>query len=148
MAETKTDPGAAACSIREEPCLAQAAIEIGQYLSGTRRDFTVRLDPRGTPFQITVWQELFRILYGKTCSYSDIATRIDNPKAARAVGTANGKNPLSLIVSCHRVVAAHAGLGDYAGGIDRKGTLLQLERDGTFSGALRNAPAKEQQKSE
>src|SRR5438445_11189765 len=90
--------------------------------------FEVTLDIVGTPFQMQVWEQLRKIPYGVTYSYSDIASKIKNPKAVRAVGTANGRNPLSLIVPCHRVIAADGKLGGYAGGLSIKTQLLELEQ--------------------
>lgn len=107
--------------------LFQAAEQIEDYLNGTRKVFDLPLDFAGTPFQREVWEQLQMIPYGQTISYKELAKRINRPKAFRAVGTANGRNPLSLIVPCHRVIASDESLGGYAGGLDRKAFLLQLE---------------------
>lgn len=108
--------------------LEQAAREITEYFMGERTEFEVPLVVQGTPFQLRVWDELKRIPYGSTLSYSDIAARVENPKAVRAVGSANGRNPLCIIVPCHRVIAADGTLGGYAAGLKIKSQLLQLEQ--------------------
>lgn len=107
--------------------LTQAEKELQQYFSGQRQKFDVPLDIQGTEFQKKVWQQLSQIPYGKTFSYSDIASRIKKPKAMRAVGSANGKNPIWIIIPCHRVIAANGTLGGYAGGLPMKKKLLELE---------------------
>ncbi len=104
-----------------------AAEQVQAYLNGERKDFDLPLSMQGTAFQREVWSELRRIPYGQTISYSELANRVKRPKACRAVGSANGKNPLSLIIPCHRVIAANASLGGYSGGLDRKRWLLHLE---------------------
>jgi methylated-DNA-[protein]-cysteine S-methyltransferase len=107
--------------------LKQAVRELGEYLEGKRKTFDVRLDAHGTPFQLKVWKELARIPYGKTCSYADIAARVKKPTAVRAVGAANGRNPLSIIVPCHRVISSSGALTGYSGGLGVKSRLLELE---------------------
>lgn len=107
--------------------LKQTQNELSQYFQGKRKEFTVPLDVVGTEFQESVWQQLQKIPYGKTVSYTDIARKIKKDKAVRAVGTANGKNPICIIVPCHRVIAASGGLGGYSGGLERKEALLRLE---------------------
>jgi methylated-DNA-[protein]-cysteine S-methyltransferase len=97
------------------------------YLAGELREFSIAVAPQGTPFQQQVWQALQTIPYGETASYSDIATRIGRPKAVRAVGAANGANPVSLIIPCHRVIGSNGTLTGYAGGIETKARLLALE---------------------
>jgi methylated-DNA-[protein]-cysteine S-methyltransferase len=109
--------------------LAQAVRELSEYFSGKRKTFDLPLDVEGTSFQKSVWNELSKIPYGKTYSYQDVAMRIRNAKACRAVGTANGRNPLSIIVPCHRVIAADGTLGGYGGGLDIKMKLLELEQE-------------------
>lgn len=104
--------------------------QLEQYLKGQRKIFDLPLDIIGTEFQKHVWRELSKIPYGKTLSYSDIARKIKNDKAVRAVGTANGRNPISLIIPCHRVIAADGTLGGYAGGLEIKKKLLGLEQQG------------------
>jgi len=102
--------------------------EVSAYFTGVRTDFAaLTLDPQGTPFQLRVWQELRRIPWGQTISYGELARRVGNPKASRAVGQANAVNPLPLIVPCHRVIAADGSLGGYSSGLDRKRWLLHHE---------------------
>jgi methylated-DNA-[protein]-cysteine S-methyltransferase len=107
--------------------LDRAERELAAYFAGRLRKFTVPLAPAGTPFQKSVWKELRRIPYGRTSSYKEIARRVKNPKAVRAVGTANGANPLCVIVPCHRVIAADGSIGGYSGGLRIKTALLKLE---------------------
>lgn len=101
--------------------------QLHEYFSGERRDFDLSLDLKGTAFQKQVWEELLRIPFGETASYKQIAERIGNPKATRAVGAANGKNPICIIVPCHRVIAADGSLGGYSGGLPFKRGLLAIE---------------------
>ena len=101
--------------------------QLKEYFSGNRTRFTIRSTPQGTPFQLEVWEALKRIPYGKTVSYGDIARAIRRPKAARAVGAANGQNPLSIIVPCHRVIGSTGKLVGYGGGLNIKEKLLALE---------------------
>lgn len=110
-----------------ENILDQTQVQISEYLEGTRKTFSVTLDVEGTEFQKRVWAELAKIPYGKTLSYKDIATALNDANACRAVGTANGRNPVSIIVPCHRVIAASGKLAGYAGGIDVKKMLLEIE---------------------
>jgi methylated-DNA-[protein]-cysteine S-methyltransferase len=108
--------------------LQSAADQLAQYFAGKRQDFDLPLDlSTGTPFQQNVWLALLSIPRGQTCSYKDVSLRIGNPVAMRAVGGAVGRNPLSIIVPCHRVLGAHGALTGYAGGLARKTALLQLE---------------------
>lgn len=107
--------------------LNQTKKELEEYFSGTRQKFEIPLDVEGSEFQKKVWNQLRKIPYGKTCAYKDIATKLSDPNASRAVGTANGKNPLWIIVPCHRVITASGSLGGYAGGLEMKMKLLQLE---------------------
>ena len=102
--------------------------QLEEYFDGKRTRFDVELDATGTAFQQRVWDALCTIDYGETVSYVDIARRIGQPTASRAVGTANGRNPISIIVPCHRVIAASGGLGGYGWGLTRKQWLLDLER--------------------
>ena len=101
--------------------------QLREYLAGARRDFTVALAPRGTEWQRRVWEELARIPYGTTISYRELATRVGNPSACRAVARANATNPIPIIVPCHRVIGADGSLTGYGGGIERKRFLLELE---------------------
>jgi O-6-methylguanine DNA methyltransferase len=105
-----------------------AAKQIVEFLEGKRRAFELELDPRGTAFQCAVWRALCEIPYGETISYAELARRVGRPRAVRAVGAANGANPLSLVVPCHRVVNAGGKLGGYGGGLELKARLLALER--------------------
>ena len=107
--------------------LATTRKQLAEYFSGRRTSFTVPLDLRGTEFQIESWKALEQIPYGKTISYGEQAQSIGNPKACRAVGSANGKNPIPIIVPCHRVVSADGSLGGYALGLKMKKQLLNLE---------------------
>jgi methylated-DNA-[protein]-cysteine S-methyltransferase len=106
----------------------QAAAELREYLAGKRHAFDIRLAPQGTPFQRRVWRILRRIPYGETLSYGDVARRLDQPGAARAVGAAARANPIAVIIPCHRVVGSDGRLTGYAGGLRRKAGLLALER--------------------
>lgn len=107
--------------------LQSAATQLNDYFAGRRKKFNLAFDVQGTDFQKKVWAELSRIPYGEVCSYSEIAKKIKNPKAVRAVGSANGKNPLCIVVPCHRVIAADGTLGGYSGGLKVKMQLLQVE---------------------
>jgi len=110
------------------PHLAKARTQLEEYFEGKRRTFNVPLAPEGTAFQQEVWMALRGIPYGQTLSYSEIAEQIGNPKAVRAVGAANGNNPLSIFVPCHRVIGTNGKLTGYAGGLGNKSTLLAIER--------------------
>ena len=112
------------------PVLADAARQLREYFGGRRRGFDLPLDPSGTPFQQAVWRALRTIPYGQTRSYAQIARQIGRPSAARAVGAANGRNPVSIVVPCHRVIGAGGKLTGFAGGLKIKAQLLALE-DGT-----------------
>ncbi|MFT6310024.1 MAG: methylated-DNA-[protein]-cysteine S-methyltransferase [Porticoccus sp.] len=101
--------------------------QLTEYFSGTRRQFDLTLTNTGTAFQTAVWRQLMAVPFGTTASYQDIANNISNSKAVRAVGAANGKNPIFIIVPCHRVIGANGLLTGYAGGIDRKLWLLKHE---------------------
>jgi methylated-DNA-[protein]-cysteine S-methyltransferase len=102
--------------------------QLDEYFAGQRREFDVPLAPDGTDFQRAVWHALTSIPYGTTCSYQDIAVRIDQPRALRAVGAANGANPIPIIIPCHRVIGADGSLTGFGGGLDSKRWLLDLER--------------------
>lgn len=101
--------------------------QIKEYLQGERTNFTLPLHQTGTPFQRRVWSELTRIPYGKTATYQDIAERVGCPKGARAVGLANSKNPIAVVVPCHRVIGKDGSLTGYAGGLSLKQKLLEVE---------------------
>ena len=111
----------------EEICK-QTKEELKQYFEGRLKQFTVQLSPEGTDFQKSVWKELCKIPYGKTLSYKQIAENLNNPKSCRAVGNANGKNPIPIITPCHRVICTGGKLGGFSAGLDRKRFLLSLEQ--------------------
>jgi methylated-DNA-[protein]-cysteine S-methyltransferase len=118
---------AAGCDGRAADVLAEARRQLDAYFNGELTTFTLALAPVGTPFQQRVWTALRDIAFGATVSYGDIARRIDAPDAVRAVGAANGRNPLSIIVPCHRVIGSRGALTGFGGGIERKRWLLQHE---------------------
>jgi len=105
----------------------EAVRQLDAYFAGELTDFDLPLDPRGTPFQMRVWRALEEIPYGVTKSYGEIAAHIGQPTAMRAVGLANGRNPLAIVIPCHRVIGAGGSLTGYGGGLDRKRWLLDLE---------------------
>lgn len=107
--------------------LRQAVCQLEGFFTGARSQFDVPLDLQGTPFQQDVWQQLLRIPHGATVSYGEHARAVGRPKAARAVGAAIGRNPVSIIVPCHRVIGSNGSLTDYAGGLERKRMLLEFE---------------------
>jgi methylated-DNA-[protein]-cysteine S-methyltransferase len=111
----------------DHPVLVEAERQLTEYFRGDRKTFALELDFRGADFQKRVWQELLTIPYGETRSYGDIAKKLGNPKACRAVGAANGKNPISIIAPCHRVVGSNGKLTGFAGGLKAKAYLLKLE---------------------
>lgn len=115
--------------VRDDSAFRLAVAQLGAYFAGELTDFDLPLAPRGTPFQLRVWRALRDIPYGRTESYGQLATRIGNPKACRAVGLANGRNPISVIVPCHRVIGSGGDLTGYGGGLERKRQLLALEAD-------------------
>lgn len=127
VVDTGPPPSAAAAVL--DRTLAQLA----EWFAGERMAFDLPLAPAGTAFQRTVWQVLLGIPYGATASYADIARRIGRPTAVRAVGAANGRNPIAIIVPCHRVIGADGTLTGYAGGLERKGALLALEARQAFA---------------
>ena len=102
--------------------------QLTEYFSGKRKVFGIKVNPAGTPFQKSVWNELLKIPYGETVSYGEIAERIGNPKSVRAVGLANGSNPISIIIPCHRVIGKNGSLVGYGGGLQNKRFLLELEQ--------------------
>lgn len=107
--------------------LDQPSRQLDEYFSGRRQRFELRLNPQGTPFQQSVWRALQEIPFGRIDSYSALAQRIDRPKAVRAVGAANGANPICIIIPCHRVIGRDGSLTGFAGGLPRKQLLLELE---------------------
>ncbi|MGB6134543.1 MAG: methylated-DNA--[protein]-cysteine S-methyltransferase [Acidobacteriaceae bacterium] len=110
------------------PVLVQTERQLAEYFAGKRRSFTVPLDLRGTPFQRDVWESLLAIPFGETRRYGELARQLGKPQAARAVGAATGKNPVSIVVPCHRVIGAGGELTGFAGGLDAKRSLLVLEQ--------------------
>lgn len=109
------------------PPLEEAIAQLKEYFAGERREFTVKLNPAGTDFQKKVWDALCEIPFGQTCTYGEIADKIGCPKGSRAVGLANNKNPIAVIIPCHRVIGANGKLTGYAGGLETKEALLKLE---------------------
>jgi methylated-DNA-[protein]-cysteine S-methyltransferase len=116
---------------RDDAALSEVVGQLEEYFAGRRRAFDLTLAPSGTPFQSRVWKAIAAIPYGKTVSYGTVASRIKQPTAARAVGMATGRNPIAIIVPCHRVVGADGSLTGFGGGLDRKTLLLDLERAAT-----------------
>jgi methylated-DNA-[protein]-cysteine S-methyltransferase len=111
----------------DHPVLARTAAQLAEYFAGERRAFDLPLDFRGTDFQKSVWAQLLTIPFGETRSYGELARALGNPTANRAVGAANGRNPISIIAPCHRVVGASGSLTGFAGGLETKAFLLKLE---------------------
>ena len=112
----------------EDKSIIKTVKQLKEYFAGKRKEFDIDLSFEGTVFQNRVWKALSEIPFGKTVAYKDIAQKIKNPKAVRAVGTANGKNPFCIIVPCHRVIAADGSIGGYGGGIPAKRKLLEIEQ--------------------
>src|ERR1017187_1342677 len=120
------------------PVLRQAAKQLQEYFTGTRDNFSVPLRIAGTDFQEKIWREIAIIPYGETISYSDLAKRAGEPEAIRAAGTNTGRNPVAIIIPCHRVVGKNGGMGGFAGGLERKRLLLKLENSTTKPVKKRN----------
>ena len=123
----------------------EASTQLGEYFDGKRREFDLLLAPHGTPFQLEVLRALIRIPYGQTCTYKDIAMSIGRDKAVRAVGAANGRNPLPIVIPCHRVIGANGSLTGFGGGLATKKFLLDLESglhqgEGLFTKAAQGCP--------
>ena len=118
----------AASWVLDEEGFSDVICQLAEYFAGTRSEFELKLAPDGTPFQLAVLDALQQIPYGETCSYQDIAARIGKPKAVRAVGAANGRNPLPIIIPCHRVIGSNGSLTGFGGGLPTKRFLLDLER--------------------
>jgi methylated-DNA-[protein]-cysteine S-methyltransferase len=112
----------------QHPILLQTERQLGEYFAGQRKDFSVPLDMRGTRFQKNVWEALLAIPFGETRSYGQLAKQLGNAGASRAVGAANGRNPISIIVPCHRVIGSTGKLTGFGGGLDVKAQLLELEK--------------------
>jgi methylated-DNA-[protein]-cysteine S-methyltransferase len=115
-------------AVRDSGPLREARRQLEEYFAGERREFSIPLHAEGTEFQRSVWQALRGIPYGVTVSYGELAQRIGKPRAVRAVGLANGRNPISILVPCHRVIGANGSLTGYGGGLERKRFLLDLEK--------------------
>lgn len=113
--------------IKETELLKKASQQLMDYFEGKRKIFELPLSPKGTDFQQSVWKALLEIPFGETRSYGNIASRIGNPKASRAVGMANNRNPIAIFIPCHRVIGANGGLVGYGGGLDIKKYLLSIE---------------------
>src|ERR1700722_16805475 len=111
----------------QHPILLQTEVELKEYFAGKRTEFTVPLDMRGTPFQRRVWEALLGIPFGETRTYGQLAAQLGNPRTTRAVGAANGRNPVAIIAPCHRVIGFSGKLTGFAGGLDAKAHLLNLE---------------------
>jgi methylated-DNA-[protein]-cysteine S-methyltransferase len=129
-------PSPDALGSREDAGFEDARGQLEEYFAGRRQSFDLPLAPRGEPFQRRVWALLEQIPYGETRSYGQLARELGDPALAQAVGAANGRNPLSVIVPCHRVVGADGSLTGYAGGLERKRLLLDLEESAAGAGRL------------
>ncbi|WP_210571919.1 methylated-DNA--[protein]-cysteine S-methyltransferase [Streptomyces sp. GESEQ-4] len=127
MTEQRHRPPEESFGPREDTLFSEAEDQLEAYFAGELKEFTLELRLDGTPFQRTVWDQLRKIPYGETRSYGDLADALGNPGASRAVGLANGKNPIGIIVPCHRVVGAGGSLTGYGGGLERKRRLLEFE---------------------
>jgi methylated-DNA-[protein]-cysteine S-methyltransferase len=127
MADRRGGPAGTSDWRRADEPFAAAREQLAEYFAGERRDFDLPLAPEGTPFQQRVWSALRDIPYGETRSYGELAEQIGRPGAARAVGLANGRNPISIVVPCHRVIGSDGSLTGYGGGVERKRQLLELE---------------------
>jgi methylated-DNA-[protein]-cysteine S-methyltransferase len=128
-ADEKTERVRLPASKRQDrhPQLIKAERQLNDYFGGRRKRFSVKLDLRGTPFQRKVWRALLKIPFGETRTYGEIARQLGHPNAARAVGAANGKNPISIVAPCHRLVGSDGKLHGFAGGLKAKADLLKLE---------------------
>jgi len=124
------------------PLFRDVAAQLREYFGGTRRHFDVPLAPSGTPFQRIVWREIAKVPFGETITYAELARRCGRPDAVRAAGAATGRNPITVIIPCHRIMGSGGALTGYAGGLDRKRTLLALEGSETvFRGDATRAEA-------
>ncbi|GHJ99573.1 methylated-DNA--[protein]-cysteine S-methyltransferase [Streptomyces sp. NPDC003753] len=128
MTDQRHRPSEETFGERGEGAFAEAEEQLEAYFAGDLKEFTLELRLNGTPFQRGVWEQLRRIPYGETRSYGQLADALGKPGASRAVGLANGRNPIGIIVPCHRVIGASGGLTGYGGGLDRKRRLLEFER--------------------
>jgi methylated-DNA-[protein]-cysteine S-methyltransferase len=127
MTDHRHRPALPPGAVRHDAAFAEARRQLAEYLSGERTEFDLPLRMEGTEFQQEVWRGLLAIPYGETVSYSELAQRIGRPGASRAVGLANGRNPISIVVPCHRVIGSSGALTGYGGGMERKRYLLDLE---------------------
>lgn len=130
-ADSQKDTESGRC---ESPLLRQAALELEEYFEGQRQSFDLPLAPVGTPFQQKVWKALREIPYGETASYGQIAAKVGSPRGARAVGMACNRNPILILIPCHRVIGADGSLTGFGGGLDMKEKLLGLERQSKTQG--------------
>ena len=137
MEEHAHAPELSASDGRADPVLREARAQLAAWFAGARTAFDLPLRPRGTPFQLAVWQALREIPFGETSTYAAVAARLGRPRAVRAVGAAVGRNPLSVLVPCHRVVGADGSLTGFAGGLARKRWLLGHERARSSAPATR-----------
>ena len=126
---------------RDARALRQAKRELKEYFAGRRKTFGIALAPEGTPFQRAVWREIASVACGETITYAELARRAGRPGAARAAGAATGRNPVSIIVPCHRIVGTNGSLTGYAGGLPRKKALLALERAGRVAARIATSTA-------
>ena len=126
-----SDVGTNEVSVAIPAVLKEAVLQLAEYFEGKRTDFDFKLNPKGTDFQQKVWQELLKIPFGKTMSYMDLSKKLGDVKAIRAVASANGKNPLWIVVPCHRVIGTDGSLTGYAGGLWRKKWLIEHENPTT-----------------
>ena len=131
---TRPVPLSEAVEDKQHPVLVETEQQLGEYFAGKRKTFSIALDLRGTQFQKDVWEALLAIPFGETRSYGQLAKQLGNPRATRAVGAANGRNPVSIIVPCHRVIGSSGKLTGFGGGLETKAHLLSLEdvRDKLF----------------
>jgi methylated-DNA-[protein]-cysteine S-methyltransferase len=129
MSGQKGEPSPASDWRRCDEAFDAVRDQLAEYFAGERRSFDLLLRPAGTPFQTRVWHELAQIPFGATISYAQLAARVGKPGAARAVGHANGRNPIGIIVPCHRVIGASGALTGYGGGLENKRWLLEFERE-------------------
>jgi methylated-DNA-[protein]-cysteine S-methyltransferase len=120
---------APAGAVHDPEAFADVSAQLAAYFAGELTEFDVPLAPRGSDFQLSVWQALTRIPYGETATYGEIAAEVGRPDAVRAVGSTNGRNPIAVIIPCHRVIGADGSLVGYGGGLDRKRLLLELEAE-------------------
>ncbi|MFJ8793442.1 methylated-DNA--[protein]-cysteine S-methyltransferase [Streptomyces sp. NPDC102462] len=128
MSEQRHRPPEETFGARDDTSFGAAEEQLAAYFAGELTEFTLQLRLHGTPFQRSVWEQLTKIPYGETRTYGDLADALGNPNASRAVGLANGRNPVGIIVPCHRVVGSDGSLTGYGGGLERKQRLLDFER--------------------